>query len=299
MATLSDVQYALNGEAQKSVDKLKKDISGIVTYDPKNPPKEEKEWVIFKLVENTKKGGVYIPSIDDVLNPATGKIERIRLLAGVDSIWMKDQKEVTPEYAKKNLRNIEFPRGVKMRRVKSVDKTMIEFMRICNSNVGNLSKVKSSRFGFYEYDAAAAEKEAFERESFELEVAILAKQEKLEPMKKHAAFLGIRLVNEIGEPKTEEGIRREYVVYAKRNPEYFKRTMASKEVEVSWLVRKAIADVLIDIGREPGKAYWAKDGGMIGAIPQTENPQNYLTQLAMTNTPEGEAFKKQLETLVK
>ena len=67
-------------------------------------------------------------------------------------------------------------------------------------------------------------------------------------MKKHAAFLGIRLINDLGEPKTEDGIRREYARYAKANPSYFKETVKSEQIEISWLVRKAIADSLIEIG---------------------------------------------------
>lgn len=298
MATLKDVQYSLNGEAQGGQKRNGKDISGLVEYESKKLPKIDKEWLIFKLVNSSTKGGVYLPSIDDVVNPETGKVERIRLLSGVDSIWQKDQKDITPEYARKNLREISFPRGIKIRRVKNTDATMIEFLRLTNANIGNKNRISASRFEIYEYDSAAAEKEAFEKEDFELEVALLAKQEKLENMKKHAAFLGIRLINDIGEPKSEDGIRREYVIYAKRNPHYFKQTMNTEQIALSWLVRKAIADALIDIGREPGKVFWSKGGGMICVMPPNSNAQDYLTELAMTNSEEGKNFKEQLQKIV-
>lgn len=299
MASIKDVQYALQGEpADKLVSKLGKDVSGLVKYDPKNPPKTDGEWVIFKLVESNKKGGVYLPAVDDVINPATGKIERIRLLSGVDTIWQKEQKDVTPEYVKKNLRNIEFPRGIKIRRVSSRDKTMLEFLRLCNANVGNINRVSGSRFEIYEYDFAAAEKEAFAREEFELEMALLAKQMDEKKMRKHAAFLGIRLVSDIGEPKSADGVRREYVMYAKRNPEYFKRTMDTEQIEISWLVRKGISESLIEVNREPGKVYWAEGGGMICVMPIGSDAQQYLTDLALTNTEEGIKFKEQLKKVV-
>jgi hypothetical protein len=302
MADLKSVQYSQMGEAVlPGAKRAGKDISGLVKFDAKNPPdpEKEKEWIVFKLVTNTNQGGVYLSSVDDVVNPKTGKVERIRLLNGVDTIWLKEQKDITKEYADKNLREIAFPRGVKLRRVKKIDNTLIEFLRICNANVGNVNRIGSSRFEIYEYDFAAAEKDAFEFESFQFEMETIARTAKLDQMRKHAAFLGIRLVNnETGEPKTEDGIRREYARYAKQNPNYFKQTLNTDQIEVSWLVRKAIGDSLIDIGREPGKIFWAKGGGMIGVYPQTENAQDYLTNLALTNNEEGRRFKEQLKQVV-
>lgn len=297
MATLQAVQYSQNGEALGAAQRKAtvKDISGLVKYDPKIPI-EEKEWVVFKLVDNNKEGGVYIPNIDDVINPATGKVERIRLLSGINTIWQKDQKDLTPEYIRKNMRNIEFPRKVKIRRVKSVDSTMIEFMRICNYNIGNVNRIAGNgRFEFYEYDYAAAEKEQFQQEEYSYKMETIARTEKEEPMRKHAAFLGIRMVNENGERKSEEGVRREYARYAKLNPAYFERTRNTEQIEISWLVRKAISESFIEIGREPGKIFWAQGGGMICAMPQGVNAQEYLTDLAMTNSQEGTTFKEQLK----
>ena len=118
-------------------------------------------------------------------------------------------------------------------------------------------------------------------------------------MRKHAKFLGIRLINELGEPKSEEGIRREYVVYASRNPEYFNKTKGTQDVEISWLVSKAINDALIDVGGVDGRITWSNGGGKICFIPNGENANQYLTNLAMTNTAEGIAFKEQLQKFVK
>lgn len=297
MSTLQDVQFSQSGELGATIKRNGKDISGLVKFDG-TEKKEDKEWVIFKLVNTNTKGGVYLPAIDDVYNPLTKKVERIRLLAGVDSIWMKDQKDIPKEYVEKNIREIHFPRGVKLRRVRKTDHTMVEFMRYTNANVGNIHRVGSSRFEIYEYDSAAAEKEAYVKEEFELEMALLAKAAKPEAMRKHAAFLGIRLLNETGDNKSDDGVRREYVMYAKRNPTYFKQTIGSDRIEVSWLVRKAISESLIDIGREPGKVFWSSGGGMIGVMPQTINAQDYLTDLAMTNNDEGIRFKEQLKKVI-
>ena len=296
MADLKSVQFAMNGEAVgAAARRIGKDVSGLVPFDSKNPPKENKEWTIFKLVTTSNKGGVYLSSVDDVVNPESGQVERIRLLSGVKTIWQSEQKDLPKEYIERNLREIKFPRGTKILRVKNIDKTMIDFLRITNANVGNISRIAGARFEIYEYDSAMAEKEAFEKESQEIDMILLAKEAKSEDMRKHAAFLGIRMVTDLGEPKTDDGIRREYVIAAKRNPAYFKQTISSPQIEISWLVKKAIGESLIEVNREPGKIYWANGGGVICAIPQSENAQNYLTELAMTNSPDGLRFKEQLQ----
>lgn len=299
MSDLKSVQFAMHGEAVGAAAKRGgKDISGIVPFDSKNPPKENKEWTIFKLVTTTNKGGVYLSSVDDVVNPKSNVVERIRLLSGVNTIWQSEQKDIPKEYAEKNLREIKFARGTKILRVKNIDKTMIDFLRITNANVGNVNRIAGARFEIYEYDSAMAEKEAFEKEEFEIEMIMAAKNAKPEDMRKHAAFLGIRMITDLGEPKTDDGVRKEYVIAAKRNPTYFKQTINTPQIEISWLVKKAIQESLIEIGREPGKIYWANGGGMIAVYPQTENPQDYLTNLAMTNNEEGIRFKEQLQKVV-
>lgn len=88
MAKLSDVQFSLRGE-QKNTEALSLGEQEIVTELRQD---RGVRYHIFKLLANTRKGGVHVPGIDDVINPATGKMERIRLLSGVDTIWVKEQK---------------------------------------------------------------------------------------------------------------------------------------------------------------------------------------------------------------
>lgn len=307
MATIQAVQYSMNGEPLVK-SRLGKSLSGLVTYPVEETEDEKtgkkvkkviypsgKEWYIFKLVDNNKKGGVRLSNIDDVMNPETGRVERIRLLTGVESIWVKDQKDLPKDYEKTNWVELRFFRGQKMMRIHHTNHTALEFCRLTNSNVGNPLRTKGSRHEFYEYDSVTADKELFEKEEFELNMAIEAKGASLETMKKHAAFLGIRLVNEIGEPKSPDGIRREYVMYAKRNPEYFQKTMNTQQIEINWLVRRAISESLIDTGREAGRIYWAKGGELICACPVGSDHIAYLTDLALTNTDEGKRFKELLK----
>lgn len=292
MAKLSDVQFSLRGEQntealslgeQELVTELRQQNDGGVRYH------------IFKLVNNTRRGGVHVPGIDDVINPATGKMERVRLLSGVDTIWVKEQKDITPEYVRNNLRSLQFVRGTKILRIPDYDTTALEFARITKHNIGSASNKTGSQFEFYEYDPAREQEELFKREALELEMAILAKEMASDKMRKHAAFLGIRLIDDLGMPKTDDGLRREYMVYAKRNPDYFQKTKDSKEIDIMWLIKRAILDSKIEIGREPGKIYWSNGGGLIGVMSKQDTPEKYLLNLALTNTQEGQAFRDQLQ----
>ena len=294
-ASLSHVNFSLNGE-QGNRDGLSIGEQNIVTELQQNQHAGVK-YHIFKLVNNTRQGGVHVPGVDDVINPKTNKMERVRLLSGVDTIWAKEQKDITPDYIKMNQRSLQFIRGSKILRIADYDHTALEFARITRHNIGSATNKTGSNFEFYEYDPAKEQEEALRREELEIEMAILAKQMPLEKMRKHAAFLGLRLIDDLGIPKSEDGIRREYIIYAKRNPIYFQKTADSKEVEIAWLVKRAILDSKIEIGREPGKIYWANGGGLIGVVPRTENPEKYLVNLALTNSEEGAAFKDLLQKI--
>jgi len=293
MAKLSDVQFSLSGE-QKNTEALSLGEQEIVTE-----LRQERgvRYHIFKLLANTRKGGVHVPGIDDVINPATGKMERIRLLSGVDTIWVKEQKDITPEYVRNNMRSLSFVRGTKILRIPEWDTTALEFARITRHNVGSSSNKTGSHFEFYEYDPAREQEEMFKREAMELEMAILAKEMPAEKMRKHAAFLGLRLIDDLGLPKTDDGLRREYMIYAKRNPDYFQKTKDSKEIDIMWMIKRGILDSKIEIGREPGKIYWSNGGGLIGVMSKQDTPEKYLLNLALTNTQEGEAFRDQLKKI--
>jgi hypothetical protein len=293
MAKLSDVQYSLRGE-QKNTEALSLGEQELVT-EIRQQSEGGIKYHIFKLINRTRRGGVHVPGIDDVINPATGKMERVRLLSGVDTIWVKEQKDITPEYVRNNLRSLSFVRGTKILRIPEWDTTALEFARITRHNVGSASNKTGSQFEFYEYDPAREQEELFKREALELEMAILAKEMPADKMRKHAAFLGLRLIDDLGMPKTDDGLRREYMVYAKRNPDYFQRTKDSKEIDIMWLIKRAILDSKIEIGREPGKIYWSNGGGLIGVMSKQDTPEKYLLNLALTNSQDGESFRDQLQ----
>lgn len=294
--TSGDIEFNLKGE-RKEIPFHEQESNDVGSWALTDAPPRNDVFVIFKLCDNTKDGGVHIHGEEDVFNPKTKGIERVRCLLGVETIWMKEQKDITPEYVKANLRKFSFPRGAKILSISEKDKTGLEFLRVSNSNIGNKNKRSGSRYEFFEYNPAKQQQEALAKEMLEIEMAIQASKEPVEAMRKHANYLGIIAFDEFGIPKGDEGIRREYIIAAKRNPGKFQKTLGSKEVEVSYLIRKAISENLIDLGGHTGNISWGA-GGFIANVPVGRNTHEYLVELALTNSEDGTRFLSRLNDLI-
>ena len=298
------MQYALNGEQAPPAPKA-------VEYIPESAPllqddkPEEDGFVVYKLVQN-RNGGVYIPNIDYVIDPRTISKEKpngdgpemIRLLKGVNTIWVKEQEKLDKEWVRRNGRFIEFPKGTKFISVPLWDKAMIEFMEACRHNIRNPNRKTGSKFEFFKYDPNEVAKERYAKELLEIEMTVKASQQGYEKMKKHAFYLGIPLTNELGSLKKEDALRVDYMVAAKRDPKRFKDSFDSKEVDILFKVRAAILEAKIDTGRGDGKIYWGTGGGMICHLPNKETDvSRFLTKLALTPDAQGKDFLERLNEI--
>ena len=116
--------------------------------------------------------------------------------------------------------------------------------------------------------------------------------------RKIAVFLGVKMADEdLGIPKTTDAIKTELVLKADSDPVTFQKYVDSREVEVSWMVRRVIGDARIDLGGASGNVTWSSGRGFIAKIPSTRKPLEYLTELALTNSDEGRTFLEQLKTV--
>jgi hypothetical protein len=103
----------------------------------------------------------------------------------------------------------------------------------------------------------------------------------------------------LGFPLTDDGIADSYALYAEQNPDNFMATISSPLINVSWLVKRAIVDAKIDLGRQPNTACWANGGGFICKVPDPSKAMEYLIELAMLHTDEGKQFLMQLQENVR
>lgn len=268
------------------------------TPTPAEPPKVG--YVIFRLV-NKKQRRLWIDGIcDNCLNPKTGEYERTYLIRGAKSIWQSDLTELIKDmdkpssYISKNRIGLLFEDGIC--RIPATEKNQLEFARVNIHNVGK-NRTGSGKFDYYEYDPAEESRYKLEKQMSRIKLLTKINEMPDDKIKKLAAFLEISLVDELGFPKSPDGVKGELLVKADVQPHIVEKFMDSREVEIQWLVRRAIIDAKIDLTAQAGNAVWAGGKGFIAKIPSTRKAYEYLTELAMTNSDEGRQFKEQLEQM--
>ena len=256
--------------------------------------------VLFKLVKK-RRGRFYLDNCcDNVPNPNNKNTpERIWLLNGVRSIWDSELEYILKDKARyeraRRGRDIIFQEGVC--RVRSTDVLMLEFLRNNTHNVGD-SRTGSGKFDFYEYNPKKEQEDRHKKQLIKIEMITKAKEMPIEKVKKLVSFFGISFVDELGMPISEDGLRTELMLYADNNPAQFQKHIDSREVEVAYLVKRAIIEAKIDLQGGNGNALWSQGKGFIAKVPSTRKPYEYLTELALTNSNEGRAFREQLEQIV-
>jgi hypothetical protein len=234
--------------------------------------------------------------IDDVWNEKKGRMERIRLLRGYPSIWVEDQKGLEKSFVEQNRRSLIFDRRVL--RVAEYDVEALEFLNLCNANLDNPNKKGTRKITFFQWNPQrTAELERAKRVA-KVEAIKYASLATEDEMRKHSNFLGIAFTDELGMPKSMDALRNDYELYAEAQPNKFMQSAGSKEVEIAFIVKKALIDNKIDTTTKRGSAYWSNNGGYICKIPSDKKPQNYLVEFAMYPQDESKAFLEQLKKLM-
>lgn len=254
-----------------------------------------KNSVIFKL-RDAPNGKVHVDGIDDVYDEEIKGMRRMRLLRGISEIWQDKQEKIDKSYIDKNRISLTFIQGgLILDPVK--DAAIINFARKSNYLESNPHRLPGKKRSFYEWDPAAQEREAFEKEMLEIEVVELAMSQPIEKVKKHALYLNVSFVDEMGKERTEKGIRVLYVRKAKEDPKRFKESLDSKEVELKYLIRRSILDAKIDIGSSVGEIKWST-GGRICKLPQGREATEYLVEFALLPQDESKEFVDRLQKIV-
>ncbi len=255
------------------------------------------EYIVFRLV-NKKVRRLTLDSIcHDALNPKTGEYETIWLIRGARSIWASELTEVLKDktYINRNRMGLQFQDGVCRVGVR-------EKQKFARANVHNVGKQRNGagKYDYYEYDAAEEQKMRHEQRMGRINLIGFITQMPEEKMIKLALFLGVKPYDdEVGLPRTPDGYRTELLVLADTKTDIVNKYLNSAEVEISYLVRKAIMDTKIDLQGQSGNAIWAGGTGFICKIPSNRKAIEYLTEFAMTNSNEGKTFKEQLQQIVK
>jgi hypothetical protein len=284
---ISSSDALLETQDEKRVDPVFKEIMAKMSPTPANRP-----MIIFKL-RNAPNGKVHLDGIDDVFDPETKRMRRIRLIRGATTIWMDEQEKMDKEFLQKNRISITFVAG-NLICDELKDEMIVKAARLMNANEGNRNRIPGKKRSFYEWDASAEEREAFEKELLEAKVVQLAMEQPFEKMKKYALYLNLPITNEMGQIRGEDGIRALYLRAAKADPEKFKESLDSKEVEYKYLIRRAIVDAKISVSTTEIKY---PTGQLICRLPHGRESVDYLVEFAMLPTEESKSFVERLEKM--
>ncbi len=290
--TITQSDVLLASQEEKTVEQVFAEVLQHHAPTPSGQPS-----VIFRL-RNPPNGKVHLDGIDDVFDPEKKIMRRMRLLRGIAEIWQdkQDEAKIPESYINKNRISVTFIQGsIILDPIK--DASIIDFVRRSNYLETNIHRLPGKKRVIYEWNPAEQEKVAFEKEMLEMEVIRLAMQQPLEKMRKHAIYLKISFNDEMGVPRSEQGIRVLYLREAKRDPANFKKTLGSKEVEISFLIKRAIIDAKIDIAGKNGSIYWP-NGPLICKLPHGRQPDEYLVDFAMLPTDESKEFLDRLQKTV-
>jgi len=293
MARLKDVQYSLSG-GEENIRKVRQEEEANSAIS--EAPKAANSYRVFKLSDTTKKGKYHMECVDDVRNPKNSGMERIRLLNGFPSLSLDDQRHLDKNYVEKNRRTLIF--NARILRVPEHDTSAIEFLEKCNANVDNPHKKGTRKLTFFEWNPIRQAEVERKKRIAKIEAIKFATLSSTEDMRKHANFLGINFTDELGFPKSDEALRNDYELYAEAQPNKFMLSAGSQEVEIAFVIKKAILDNKIDLLSKKGSAYWAGDGGFICKIPSNVKGKDYLIEYAMLPTDESKQFLNMVKKLV-
>lgn len=294
MATRKHIQLSEQGEEVDLLAKQREEIASQAAVGASN--EVPVGFRIFKLVD-TKRGNmpVIIQGIIDIYNPESKRKERVRILKGHPEVWQSKQKDISPEYIRANRATYEFQNKTYM--LNNGDSNSCWLFENHPCNVDSPNKEAGRKYYFYEWNPERQAKAEREMRLKKVDAIKAASTMPVEKMRKHALYLGISFSDDVGMPKTDDAIRNDYELYAEAEPERFMQSADSKDVEISFLVKKAIQDARIDLGRQPNQAFWA-DGGVICRIPVGRKEVDYLIELALTNSEDGKRFLEQLQGIV-
>lgn len=296
-----DVQSSMKSgnETTNEIIDLPSSGAGSSHIPAQSPPKQG--YVIFRLV-NKKQRRLWIDGIcDNCFNPKKNEYERAYLIRGAKSIWQSELYDLVKDidkpnsYISKNRMSLLFEDGIC--RIPVSERNQLEYARVNMHNVGK-TRTGAGKFDYYEYDPQEEQKNKLEKQMNRIKLITKVNEMPEDKVKKLAAFLEISLVDELGFPKGADGVKAELMIKADTQPHIVEKYLDSKEVEVEWLVRKAIIDAKIDLTAQGGNAIWAGGKGFIAKVPSSVKAYKYLTELAMTNSEEGRQFKEQLENIV-
>lgn len=251
---------------------------------------------IFMLSNDKRQGNVIIDLEEVVYDPATKKRRAMRIVRRAPSIWLDEQpaSTFTAEMVRRNVLAVTFNRG--RATIPVHEEHILQAMELSNRNLSNPNRTGIKDIYYTEWNPTVENAKAIKEEDEVMQAMKLAFEAKESEMIQHASYLNIPFVDEQGVPFDEAALRAAYTRFAKNNAKKFLTSIQSPTVKVAYTIRKAQDNGKLDLGLQPGAAYW-QDGGFITAIPEGRDAVEYLIEFAMTHGEANQRFADQLKAL--
>lgn len=275
----------------------------IDTIEPIKKAKKEPDKYTFELVghfpKDPENGTIrYPPSInlqnqDTLYDDEKGTSRQARLLRGVTSIWLDDQKDITDKFADRNRPELSFKNG--QLTIPSHEKNMIQFLLLRSDFEGCKHPAVNKKIKYRLIDTEGEESKKLEFKKKVKEAYDLAWKTPMEELIPHAKFLGISFTNDKGLDKSDDALRTDYVDKAVSAADLFLRTYNNPKVKTYGLVKAAFEQSIIVY--VDGQAQWADTKSVICQIPYEKqgNVADYLAELMLTK--DGIELRSRLENL--
>lgn len=239
---------------------------------------------------------VTISNTDIVYDPVTGVRRYMRWLPGVSTLWIDEQDLDEMVIQRLNMQAMMDPFTFNdgYLRISNKDKVKAEFLLRKNCCENNPYRDEFEEVRYFLFDYEKTQEEIYKKEQRIHQARTLAMQTPFDEMRYHASYLGIHLYDEYGNPKTENGLRAEYVRKATEETEKFLRTHGVPELKYNFLVSQLVQKGEIIINREKLVAEWSS-GRRITVLPEREDPIRYLAGYCLTE--EGKEFRERVNKL--
>lgn len=285
-----DTQLGADGQIQE-VDVLE---------PPKKNRQKDRATYTFEMVgpfpKDPQNGTIRYPglSLDNcqvVYDEETGVQRTARLIRGLNTFWMDEQKDIDPKYIARNKPSLSFNNG--QIHIPATEALTVKFLMLRSDFVGCKQPTVNRKPRYKLVDTEAEEALIFDLKKKVKDAADKAWGTRMEDLIPHAEYLGIRMINDKGFPKSEDALRTDYVNKAEAQPDLFLRTYENPKVKMYGLVKKGFEqNVVIYL---EGQALWADTKSMICQVPHSrqDNVADYLAELMLTK--EGYALRSRLE----
>jgi len=250
--------------------------------------KKEKEFFVFQLVGSFSKihpedlpfpKYMSIPNEDYIIDE-NGKERAIRYLEGVDTIFVDEQNDV-PEHIASRRPDISFRDGIL--RISKHKRTFAKFMMDSNRYDGKENRIggRPPIYTLLNHEVVAEGR--LKASMNKSEAMNLAKVTDIPTMVAHAKYLNIQFINTLGDVKSNEELRADYMEVAEAKPLEFLRSFNDPSMRVKYKVSQAFAEGVISAGIITGSVCWTKDNSVITKIPSGANAITHITNYCMTS----------------